>query len=387
VYQTLGKVLMILMSLITTAILTRKLGAGVYGAFVLTTSVFLLLDSIADFGSRAIGVREAAQNPEKAEEIFSELTGLRLLLASGGFLIGLLIILFWPGFAGIKVEALISLSMIFFTSLAGSLEIVFQTKMKMGLKTIMDICFPLGFLILILIFRNFNLLLVMVFYLIARIFSLVIGEKLINRKIKLKVDRVWHWLKEMWPMGVYLLVFTAYDRAIDSMMIRHFWGLKEVAWYGLSYKMYINLLQPAYFFVASIFPLLSSKMENKRKLFMKSMLFIVTSILIAIPLLWTIAPWMISALAGSDFGPSIAVFRVLVLALFFAYLNHLFGFSLISKRGQKSILYLGLIVLAFNIFGNWYCIPRFGIMGAAWITVGTEALSCLLLGTKLLALR
>ena len=62
--QTIGKVIMILISLVTTAILTRRLGAGIYGGFVLTTSIFLLLDALADFGSRAIGVREASKNPE-----------------------------------------------------------------------------------------------------------------------------------------------------------------------------------------------------------------------------------------------------------------------------------------------------------------------------------
>ena len=70
--QILGKVLMILISLATTAILTRRLGAGIYGAFVLTTSVFLLLDALADFGSRAIGVREASKNPDKEKEAKKE---------------------------------------------------------------------------------------------------------------------------------------------------------------------------------------------------------------------------------------------------------------------------------------------------------------------------
>mgnify|MGYP002357213482 CR=1 FL=1 len=149
IVQTLGKIIMILISLMTTALLTKRLGANIYGGFVLTTSVFLLLDALADFGSRAIGVREASKNPEKAEEIYKELTGLRLMMANIGFVIGVIIIFSFKGFANIKIEALISLLMIFFTSIAGSLEIIYQTKMKLDLKTIMDISFPLMFLILL----------------------------------------------------------------------------------------------------------------------------------------------------------------------------------------------------------------------------------------------
>lgn len=386
--QTIGKVIMILISLVTTAILTRRLGAGIYGGFVLTTSIFLLLDALADFGSRAIGVREASKNPEKAEEIFAQLTGLRLILANIGFVIGVILIFTFPGFAEIKWEALISLLMIFFTSIAGSLEIVFQTRMKMDLKTIMDVSFPLIFLISILIWPGtLKLIWVMVLYLLARILSLMVGQKLVKWKITFKIEKMGYWLKELWPMGVYLIVFTAYDRAVDSMMISKMLGLKEVAWYGLSYKIYNSLVQPAYFFVASVFPLLSSQIEGKKKLFLKSLGLILAVLLIGSPILSLMAPWMIQILGGMDFVPSIGVLRILIWAMIFAHVNHLLGFSLIAKRGQKSILFIGLCSLAFNILGNLWAIPRYGINGAALVTVYTEMLSAILLGARLWQIR
>lgn len=391
--QTIGKVIMILISLVTTAILTRRLGAGIYGGFVLTTSIFLLLDALADFGSRAIGVREASKNPEKAEEIFAQLTGLRLILANIGFVIGVILIFTFPGFATIKWEALISLLMIFFTSIAGSLEIVFQTRMKMDLKTIMDVSFPLIFLVSLLIWPvTLKLIWVMVLYLLARILSLIVGKKLLNGRthrsaLTFKFKHVWYWLKELWPMGVYLIVFTAYDRAVDSMMISKMLGLKEVAWYGLSYKIYNSLVQPAYFFVASIFPLLSSQIEGKKKLFLKSLGLILVVLLIGAPILSLMAPWMIQILGGMDYMPSVGVLRILIWAMVFAYVNHLLGFSLIAKRGQKSILFIGLCSLTFNILGNIWAIPRYGINGAALVTVYTEMLSAILLGARLWQIR
>ncbi len=386
--QTIGKVIMILISLVTTAILTRRLGAGIYGGFVLTTSIFLLLDALADFGSRAIGVREASKNPEKAEEIFAQLTGLRLILANIGFVIGVILIFTFPGFTTIKWEALISLLMIFFTSIAGSLEIVFQTRMKMDLKTIMDVSFPLIFLVSLLIWPvTLKLIWVMVLYLLARILSLIVGQKLVKWKITFKIEKMGYWLKELWPMGVYLIVFTAYDRAVDSMMISKMLGLKEVAWYGLSYKIYNSLVQPAYFFVASVFPLLSSQIEGKKKLFLKSLGLILVVLLIGAPILSLMAPWMIQILGGMDYMPSVGVLRILIWAMVFAYVNHLLGFSLIAKRGQKSILFIGLCSLTFNILGNIWSIPRYGINGAALVTVYTEMLSVILLGARLWQIR
>lgn len=95
------------------------------------------------------------------------------------------------------------------------------------------------------------------------------------------------------------------------------------------------------------------------------------------------APMMVSILAGSEFGASVGVLRILIVALLFAYMGHLVGFTLISKEGQKEMLGVGLIILIFNLIGNLVVIPRHGIMGAAMVTVLTEMLSLGLMTLRL----
>ncbi|MFA7675989.1 MAG: oligosaccharide flippase family protein [Candidatus Shapirobacteria bacterium] len=382
--QIVAKAITILISLVTTGLLTRKLGASVYGSYTLVISVFLLLDSISDFGTKVIGVREASkQESETRNRLFMQVAWTRLLTTLFAFILGIVLIFTWNGFALIKSEAVVALMMIWFTSVAGSLEIIFQTEMRMGLKVIMDVLFPLIFLIVLLGWGGpISLMWVFGVYLAARILSLSIGWKLLKRVLasfKLRVldkEFIFKFLKESWPMGVYMLVFTGYDRAIDSLMIDKFVGIKEVAFYGLAYKIYSNMIQPAYYFVNSIFPLLSGKSENKRSLFKWSILIVLGTLLLLIPLAYLFAPLMINVLTGSGFEMSIKVLRILLVALFFAYLSHLFGFTLIAKGGQKQILVLGLITLVFNFTGNLFMIPRFGIVGAAWVTGFSEALAC-----------
>jgi O-antigen/teichoic acid export membrane protein len=79
----------------------------------------------------------------------------------------------------------------------------------------------------------------------------------------------------------------------------------------------------------------------------------------------------------------VGALRILIWATLFSYVGHLFGFTLISRKGQKSMLYLGIIVLVFNITMNLWLIPRMGIYGAALVTVMTEALGCALMGWSL----
>ena len=56
-WQVAGKGITLLLSLVITGILTRRLGVTAYGGFVLITSIFVFLDTIGDFWTKIIGVR------------------------------------------------------------------------------------------------------------------------------------------------------------------------------------------------------------------------------------------------------------------------------------------------------------------------------------------
>jgi O-antigen/teichoic acid export membrane protein len=346
-----------------------------------------LFDSLADFGSKVIGVREASQ--EKGNErtnIYIQVAWFRLVTSLLAFVGGLLLIIFWSGFNGIKLEALMALSMISFTSIAGSLEVIFQTEMRMDLKVWMDILFPLIFVLLLLVWpQQVTLLWIFVVYLGARILSLGLGWKLIKKvvgKVQLKwwnKDFAKSFLKETWPMGIYMILFSGYDRAVDSILIRQYLGPDKLAFYGLAYKIYGNLIQPAYFFVNSIFPMMSAKETNKRSLFFKSTGLIILGMVLVAPMVYWLSPWIIQVLAGNQFGEAVMVLRILLVAMIFAYISHLVGFTLIAKGGQKQILVIGLISLVINIIGNLWAIPHFGINGAAWVTVMTEGVASVLM--------
>ena len=385
--QVGGKLVTIILSLVTTAVLTRKLGPEIYGNYLLITSIWLLFDSAVDFGSKVIGVKEAsAKDSDQRNEIYIQVAWFRGLTSLFLFFLGLIVILFWSGFDGLEVEALVALLMIGFTAMAGSLEIIFQTEMRMDLKVWGDIIFPLIFIIFLWFARdNVNLVWVFGVYLLARILSLVLSlnlaKKIVNKINFVKLDKTFlkKFIGETWPMGVYMILFSGYDRAIDSILIKQMIGVRELAYYGLAYKIYGNLIQPAYFLINSVFPLMSGKTENKRKLFWQTTGLMLLGALMVAPTIYFLAPWIISVLAGSAYLASVEVLRILLVAMVFAYIGHLVGFTLIAKGKQKLILLIGVISLIINIGGNLLFIPKFGIVGAAWVTVATEAVAGLLM--------
>ncbi|MCX6726902.1 MAG: polysaccharide biosynthesis C-terminal domain-containing protein [Candidatus Shapirobacteria bacterium] len=382
IVQIGGKAITVLISLVTTGILTRRLNIDSYGNYVLVTSAFVFFDSLADFGTKIIGVREMAAGDKKfVKGIF----WLRNLMAGIATVGGLVMVAWWNGFAGFRGSATVALLMIGLTSLAGFLEIVWQTQLKMGKKVIIDLLFPLLFLGWILTTTNISLGMVFGIYVIARVVSLIGGYWWVKNDWSFegytKIDKATlvRVFKVTWPMGVYMLAFASYDRLVDSAMIKTFLGAKEVAWYGLAYKMYGVLIQPAYFFVNSIFPILSGKDEGKRKLFWESAGLLLAGVLILIVGVEVLAPWMVTVLAGSGFGPAVGVIRILVFGCLFSYMGHLVGFSLISKGGQGEMVKIAAIGLLFNVIANYLLIPRMGINGAAYVTVGNEALGLMMM--------
>lgn len=393
VVQVFGKAITVLISLLTTGIVTRKLGVDNYGYFILVTSTFVFLDALSDFGIRTIGVRELA----KGEKVLGRIIQLKTIMTTIAWILGMIVIWTWNGFEGIRTEATVSLMMVWLTAAFGIGDILFQSRLMMQKKVLIDILFPLLFLLAISLWQGkISLMWVFGVYLITRLISLIPGWLMIKNFDEIKelnsspakagpsLDRagraqlfkLWNLT---WPMGVYMIMFAAYDRMVDSMLIQHYLGSKEVAFYGLAYKIYAVFIQPAYFYVNSIFPIMSSKVAGKKDLFKISFGLLLLGVLMVIGTASLLAPWMIGVLAGPEYQPAVTALRVLVWGCLFTYIGHLVGFTLIARGGQGEMLKVGVIGLIFNVVMNIILIPRLGILGAAGVTVLTEAIDLIMM--------
>jgi len=369
---------MIGIGLVTTSILIRRLGDFNYGVFTLLSSSFLLVDALADLGTKIIGVREISVS-KKPKKVFFNLLVLRLGLLAIAMIVGLGLVGWYPAFTSFRNEAMLALAMSMFTYVAINFEVLFQTKERMDKKSVIDVLFPLLFMVSLLSFgRNISVVWVFEAYLLARALSLVWAFVSLKDKSwfgigKLDKKLIKDLFKKSLPMGLYLLIFTVYDKAIDSLIIERYFGVIEVGWYGLAYRVYGNLVMPAYFLVSSALPNMS---KDRGKVYKKVMKIAMTMVLVMSPVVFMLAPLIMKILAGVDFEYMVSaeVLRILCIALVFSFINHVKGFDLISKNKEKRILWLGLAGLVFNLMANLYFVPKFSVYGAAWVTVATEAL-------------
>lgn len=379
--QIFGKAVSLTLSIIVTSILARQLGATSYGQYALILALVNFLVAVANWGTQIIGVRELARAKNKGL-LFGSLVVLRLALGLIAVFLGLAIILFLPLFNDInRTTILLSLFLVLAIIIETSWEIIFQTFVRMDLKTIVDIFGTTVFLMSTIFLLKFGLKVAapIIGWLLAKaiiILSLgLIGQKIINQKIKVKKEIILRLLKESLPMGTLLILSTAYDRAVDSLIIKHFFDSAQVGFYGLAYKIYSNLVLPAYFLVNTVFPTLSQNQKRKFwPVFKLSGLLLTLGLLLLVPLTIIFSQPIIVLIGSKEFFPSIAVLKILALALIFAYFNHLTGFSLIALDRQIDSLKIGLVAILWNLILNLIFVPQKGIIAAAWITVSTEAL-------------
>ncbi len=387
-WQILGRGVAILLSFLITFLLTRLLGVASYGNYVFITTTVLLFFNLADLGVGSIAIREISKRPVQKQIIFGSALALKLFLSFLAFIVFNILAFCLPQFANLSIAAFLASFSLFFLTIRTVADISFAAELEFGKKVLFEVLAAVLFLLFVLVFfwkgqRSLDLL--VVGWMAAAAVSGTAALLFVFGKEKLHWQWSWQGIKNLFsqsfPLGIRQLIFATYDKGIDSFFLKTFLGSASVAYYGLAYKVYGNLVLLAAFLMNSLFPILSrQKGKNLGKTFKNTgrVLFFFG---LAIALLTFIfSPLLVKILGGHQFLPSVTILRILSFALVIAFLNHLIGYTMIVVEEQRMLLYFSLVALAVNLIGNWFFVPRFGGKGAAGVTVVTELISLILGG-------
>lgn len=377
VAQTVSRLVVVVLSLATTSFLTRKLGSQGWGEYVFLTSFVLLLGSLADWGTPLIVVREvAAAGKNQTRRLLAAAFGLRLFLTTTVFLLGIALVVVLPWFKDARFLGILAMLMLPLFYLSGNLKIIFHWQLRMDKQGVLETVNSLFFLVGCLLFASkFGVRGVILAWLLAKTFSIFLGKASTPFSIlplqRVDLAKILTFWKESLPLGAFLLLFTAYDRGVDVLFLKHFWGENQVGFYGLSYKIYSNLVLPAYFFANSIFPFFAK--QKKGSLFWLTAAVAFFGGVITGLSSFLLAPFAILLLGGEAFTPSILLLKILSLALPLAFFNHIGGFILIARQNQNTMLKIGGAAFLVNLLFNLFFIPSWGGVAASLVTLATEA--------------
>ncbi len=394
--QLVGKVVGSGAMLLVSIMIARSFGAQGYGDFTKITTFVAFFYLFVDFGLNAIYLKRNSD--------WATLLGMRIV---GGVLLMFLAIAslsFLPqgetqGYTGLVRLGIILFSpTIFLQGLIVSANAIFQKRLRYDLATL---ALSIGNIIIVVLVAG------AVYGLSSRVgvigvtTSLLLGLSVtaivslflvrhIEGPIRISLDKKTANALFMasLPLGLTLLFNQVYFR-IDSFVLTLSRSTSEVGFYGLAYKMFELPLVIPTFFMNSVYPLFVKQLNQEsgirnqgiKHMVKKILLFMIPTSIFMILVLWYAAPLLLYI--RPEFAESISLLRILTLGLPFFFFSSLVMWALIALGKQIILALIYGSLMTLTIVLDILIIPKFGAIGAAWITVGSEALVLFISGVAL----
>lgn len=183
-------------------------------------------------------------------------------------------------------------------------------------------------------------------------------------------------LREAWPLILSAIVITIYMR-IDQVMIKSMLGEAEVGIYAAAVR-----ISEAFYFLptlitASLFPAILhaknvSAQQYQQRLQKLYTLMVWLALVVAISLS-LLADWLVLTLFGTPFAAAAQILVIHAWATIFVFLGVASGKWFIAENLLMLSFWRTLLGVLVNVGLNYLLIPSYGLLGAAWATLVSQA--------------
>jgi O-antigen/teichoic acid export membrane protein len=383
--QTAARFGVLGLGVVTTSLLTRYLGVERYGDYIIVSVYVTLFAVVFDWGIPTMLARELPR-VEHPDELVGKALALRLLLAApvGVIAAGAALVLYGgEGEEYARNGILLALPTILAVTVLNTLNPIFQVRLKMdrvALAEILAQIFGAAAIILLIVSDRGFYALVLATVLTSATYALLVY--LFSRRlarVRLSVDLpAWKRLVRIaLPLGIAVVVGTIYFRA-DALILSLLKDSHDVGIYGVAYRFYEMTVPFPAFFLAPVFPLLSTAAVSAAgpaefsQLLQRSFDVLTVAAVLVVAATVPLAADMVNIVAGASFEDSTMPLQILMVGAAFSFLTSLFLFALIALDRQQKVLLLTLIALVVNLVLNFGLIPRFSYTAAATIATSTQ---------------
>ncbi len=382
-----GKVIGTVLSLIAAGFVLRYLGSDGFGRYTIIISFLQVFGILMDMGLYIVLIKRLAQLNDDSKKEANNIFTLRII--SGLFVLGLAPMAAWVislSNANYDKEIVLGIALttffFFFISLNQLLSAVFQKFLRTDWIAIAELVGKTVLLstTLLVIWIGLPLLWVMG-TLVASSFANFLVNFLASRKfLKLKLQLHWPIVKdvfqESWPVALSIFFGLIYFKG-DTVILSFFEPDEVVGWYGAPYKILEVLITFPAMFAGLTLPVLTSAWQNKEheqfsRMLQKSFDALA---LFAIPMVAgaaALSPQIIGVIAGGDYGPSVPLLRILIIATAAIFVGTLFTYLVVALNKQRTMIFGYAFAAITSLAAYLMLIPRFSILGAAWVTVYSE---------------
>ncbi|MDZ4772797.1 MAG: oligosaccharide flippase family protein [Planctomycetota bacterium] len=357
-------------------VLAHHLPAEAFGRYTFYLAVFVLLDTLADFGTGSIAVQRTAHDANAVPEVLAATRRIRLGMGAIGFVLagGGALVLGESGAWWIVLASLYPLTHVFELSLT-----VFKNRISWSMPVLVRAIATSASL-------AFVLTLVQLgdrepaHMLLATALGSTLGNGLLwwacRKHLPTRAaERIP--LAEMFraalPLGVASLCQQAYFY-IDNLFVRAWCGPEELGHYNIAVRVLSILIMAALYATQAAMPWLVREHHAGR--------LGASVVKLAQPLFalagfgcGLLAPWTetLLSLFGERFAGAGPTLRWLLGAVTAIYAGAALMTALVAAGRSRSILAVAATALLVNVIANFALVPRLGIEGAGIATLATES--------------
>lgn len=366
------------------ALITHYLSQGEFGQLLAAQSFVGIFQVSTDLGLWTIASREIARAPQNEEAIlgavFTVGLGLLVVTIAGGLIAAFA---FYGGSTHTLTREAIGLLLIQFliAGFAGSAAAhlaAHQRAVAIAISALVSSLLFLGLLIVV-VTVHLGFLWVVAAYTLAAVTSPVLPIISMLRRVRLRLNLERALIRQMvrttLPQGLLLVLSVAYFR-IDTVLLSLLSSNRQVALYGLAYRFVEFFAFLPVYFMGVLFPVLARTPAFSRRLdelVSGALDSMIVGGLAALAFTSTFAPQIVAILAGGHaYAHTVALLRLLSVALLTIFLSNAFFQTLIALNRQRSLIRLIAVVLVVNLGANVALIPPLGATGAAVALIISE---------------
>ncbi|MEY4744345.1 MAG: hypothetical protein RL272_290 [Candidatus Parcubacteria bacterium] len=383
VTQIAGKFLGNLFGIITIGVMTRALGRIGYGEFTTAISFLQFFGILVDFGLTLTMTRMISDERADESRVASNIFTLRLLSAVAFFGLAPVLALAFPYAPPVKTSIAIGALSFFAMACSQVLTGIFQKHLATGRAAVADVAGRAVLLAgaILAAARGTGLLGFVAAFVIANAaqfsLSFLFARKFARIRLAFDLATWGAIIRESWPIGVSIAFNLIYLKG-DVIILSLTRSQAEVGLYGAAYKVLDVITVIPMIFMGLVLPILASAWSGGRREDFTRRLgksFDALS-LIALPLAFGTAPVaadLMRLVAGDQFAAAGPFLTVLMLAGAAVFWSALFGHAVVAIGMQRKMIaaYAADAALSLGLYA--WAVPRYGGLGAAWVTVFSEA--------------
>ena len=387
--QLAGKIVSTGLGLVAIGMMTRYLGTERFGWYGTTLAFLQFLAILIDFGLIPVTAQMMGEKKIEEQTLLQNLLGYRFVTAFLFLALAPAIALLFP----YPIEVKIAISFTTINMLAVAMNQIFtgyyQSKLNMHIQAIGEV---IGRIVLVgglafMIYMGAGFIPVMIVLTLASVAYTAymwIAAMKIAKPIFAFDMSVWKAITlKMWPVAISIIFNVMYLKG-DTVILSLYTDFSQVGIYVAAYRVIDILAQMAMMMMGLMLPLLAAawaqkNSERMRQLYQQSfdmmMLFAVPLVLGGVML----ATPLMTLVAGPGYEHAGPILSFLLVSTFFLYIGAIYGHLAVAIDKQKQTMWIYISNAIITVIGYVYFIPRYGLWGAAGMTLFSEAYAGIML--------